>query len=69
MVNRLNWAGRLFSLAAILMPAGCLLGGFGNSETDPSLAIVATPIGAACAIVAACLALWSAFDRKRDTQP
>ncbi|MCK5858423.1 hypothetical protein [Abyssibacter sp.] len=29
-----------------LVPAGFLLGGVGNTESDPSLAIVLTPIGA-----------------------
>ncbi|NNF15620.1 MAG: hypothetical protein HKN70_02680, partial [Gammaproteobacteria bacterium] len=31
---------------ALLMPVGFLLGGVGNSEVDPSLAIVFVPIGA-----------------------
>ena len=40
-------AGWALRWGAALVPAGFLLGGVGNSETDPSLAIVATPIGAA----------------------
>lgn len=40
-------AGWALRWGAALVPAGFLLGGIGNGETDPSLAIVATPIGAA----------------------
>lgn len=39
-------AGRLLRWGAVLVPAGFLLGGIGNSESDPSLFIIATPIGA-----------------------
>lgn len=44
-----GWALRW---GAGLVPAGFLLGGIGNSEGDPSLAILATPIGAALLIYA-----------------
>lgn len=37
---------------AALVPAGFLLGGLGNSESDPSLAIIATPVGAALLVFA-----------------
>ncbi|ROH92142.1 hypothetical protein ED208_07185 [Stagnimonas aquatica] len=37
---------------AALVPAGFLLGGIGNGESDPSLAIIATPIGAALLVFA-----------------
>lgn len=44
-----GWALRW---GAALVPAGFLLGGIGNSESDPSLAIIATPVGAALLIYA-----------------
>lgn len=44
-----GWALRW---GAALVPTGFLLGGVGNSESDPSLAILATPIGAALLIFA-----------------
>ena len=40
-------AGRWLRWGSALVPAGFLLGGVGNSESDPSLAILLTPIGAA----------------------
>ena len=43
---------RLWVLAGVLTPAGFLLGGMTASEVDPSLWIVLTPVGAACALVA-----------------
>lgn len=39
-------AARLLCAGAALVPAGFFLGGIGNSESDPSLLIVLTPIGA-----------------------
>ena len=42
----------LMIAAAIFMPFGFLLGGVGNNEVDPSLAILMTPIGAVLAILA-----------------
>ncbi|MBT8135867.1 MAG: hypothetical protein KJO54_02510 [Gammaproteobacteria bacterium] len=47
--------------AAVLMPAGFFLGGIGNPETDPSLAIVLVPIGALLLITAAAIAAFSAW--------
>lgn len=44
-----DWALRW---GAALVPAGFLLGGIGNSESDPSLAILATPLGAALLLLA-----------------
>ena len=37
---------------AVLMPLGFFAGGVLNSETDPSLAVLVTPVGAALLIVA-----------------
>lgn len=45
-------AGWALRWGAALVPAGFLLGGIGNTETDPSLAILATPLGAALLIYA-----------------
>lgn len=39
-------AGRMLRWGALLVPAGFFLGGIGNRESDPSLFILATPIGA-----------------------
>ena len=39
-------AGLLLRIGSLLVPAGFFLGGIGNSESDPSLAILLTPIGA-----------------------
>lgn len=39
-------ASAMIRHGALLVPAGFFLGGIGNSETDPSLAIILTPIGA-----------------------
>ena len=38
---------------ALLIPFGFLLGGIGNSETDPSLAILFVPVGALMVLYAA----------------
>lgn len=43
---RRSRAGRSLRWGALLMPLGFFLGGIGNSESDPSLAILLTPIGA-----------------------
>lgn len=48
---------------AALVPAGFLLGGLGNSESDPSLAIIATPIGAALLVFALFDAVRAAWRR------
>ncbi|MGH8482335.1 MAG: hypothetical protein ACRES8_07735 [Nevskiaceae bacterium] len=39
-------AGRTLRWGSLLVPAGFFFGGIGNSETDPSLPILATPVGA-----------------------
>ncbi len=44
--GRRHRAARLLAWGSALVPAGFLLGGIGNSESDPSLLIVATPVGA-----------------------
>lgn len=43
---RRSRAGRSLRWGALLMPLGFFLGGIGNSESDPSLAILLTPVGA-----------------------
>lgn len=47
---------KLLILGAWLMPLGFLLGGVLNSEGDPSLAILAVPIGGLCLLLALLLA-------------
>ena len=54
-------AGRWLRWGAALVPAGFFLGGIGNSEGDPSLAIVLTPLGALAVLAALVLcvrAVW-----------
>jgi hypothetical protein len=46
-------ASRLLRAGALLVPAGFLLGGVGNAEGDPSLAILLVPVGAVLAFLAA----------------
>ena len=48
-------AGGWLRWGAALVPAGFFLGGIGNSEGDPSLAIVLTPIGALAILIALAL--------------
>jgi len=43
---------RLLRLGSVLVPAGFLLGGVGNAEGDPSIAILLVPIGAVLVLVA-----------------
>lgn len=50
---------------AILVPVGFLAGGIGNTETDPSLAIVAVPLGALLVIYALIVAALSARAESR----
>ena len=55
-------AGVWLRWGAALVPAGFFLGGIGNSEGDPSLAIVLTPLGALAVLIALTLcvkAVWS----------
>ncbi|MEZ5989959.1 MAG: hypothetical protein R3F30_12700 [Planctomycetota bacterium] len=42
---------------AVLLPVGFFLGGVGNSEGDPSLAILLVPVGALCLLVGLVLVL------------
>lgn len=54
-------AGAALRWGAALVPAGFFLGGIGNSESDPSLAILATPVGALLLLYALwrlCRAAW-----------
>jgi hypothetical protein len=43
---------RLLRLGSVLVPAGFFLGGIGNAEGDPSLAILLVPLGAVLVLVA-----------------
>jgi hypothetical protein len=43
---------KLLILGAWLMPLGFLLGGILNSEGDPSLGILAVPVGGVCLLIA-----------------
>ena len=54
---------RLVRWGAVLMPLGFFAGGILNSEGDPSLGIVLSPVGAALLILAL---IRSAFQRKRS---
>lgn len=56
-------AGRWLRWGAALVPAGFFLGGIGNAESDPSLAIVLTPIGALAVLVALVWCVRSAWRR------
>lgn len=56
-------AGWALRWGAALVPAGFLLGGIGNSESDPSLAILATPLGAALLLLALFTATRAAWRR------
>lgn len=61
--RKLKVAGALLRWGALLVPAGFFLGGIGNSETDPSLFILATPVGALLvlhALASAALQAWRA---------
>lgn len=54
-------AGWSLRCGSLLVPAGFFLGGIGNSETDPSLFILATPVGALLvlhALVSASIQVW-----------
>ena len=64
--GRVRWAGRLFIAAGVLVPAGFFLGGVGNSESDPSLWIVMTPLGGLAALVAVMLAGWETWPADRS---
>lgn len=54
-------AGGWLRAGAVLVPAGFFLGGIGNSEGDPSLAIVLTPLGAAAVVIALVLCVRAAW--------
>ena len=54
--------------AAVLMPAGFFLGGIGNPETDPSIAIVLVPIGALLLIAGAAIAAFSSWTGTGNTE-
>lgn len=59
--RKLARAGLLLRIGALLVPAGFFFGGIGNSETDPSLFILAVPVGALLvlhALASAALQAW-----------
>lgn len=56
-------AGLWLRSGAALVPAGFFLGGIGNSEGDPSLAIALTPIGALAVLIALGLCVKAAWVR------
>lgn len=62
-------AGGWLRWGAALMPAGFFLGGIGNSEGDPSLAIVLTPLGAVAVLVALALCVKAAWAQKWWSSP
>jgi len=55
---------RLLRAGALLVPAGFLLGGVGNAEGDPSLAILLVPLGAALAFAAVATVAWRLLRRR-----
>jgi hypothetical protein len=57
-------ASRLLRAGAVLVPAGFLLGGVGNPEGDPSLAIFLVPVGAFLALSAVGTVAWGALRRR-----
>lgn len=50
--ERLRRAARALRFGALAIPLGFLLGGIGNAETDPSLAILLVPVGAIAVLYA-----------------
>lgn len=56
-------AGVWLRWGAALVPAGFFLGGIGNSEGDPSLLIVLTPIGALAVLIALALCVKAAWSK------
>ncbi|MES2885974.1 MAG: hypothetical protein V4709_14305 [Pseudomonadota bacterium] len=56
-------AGMWLRWGAALVPTGFFLGGIGNAEGDPSLAIVLTPIGALAVLIALALCVKAAWGR------
>jgi hypothetical protein len=56
-------AGAWLRWGAALVPAGFFLGGIGNSEGDPSLAIVLTPVGALAVLIALALCAKAAWQK------
>lgn len=60
---RLKLASFFFLDAAVLLPVGFLLGGLQPTESDPSIGILLTPIGALLLLAAVVLTCWSATSR------
>ena len=56
----LDRASAALRTGALLIPGGFLLGGIGNAETDPSLAIVLVPLGALMVLYATAITALSA---------
>ncbi len=53
----------------LLVPVGFLLGGIGNTETDPSLFILVVPVGALLALAAVVTVAVGAWEKQRATPP
>lgn len=63
-------ASRMIRWGAVLVPAGFFLGGLGNSESDPSLFIIATPVGALMVLHAvASMAMGAARAKEKAPSP
>ena len=56
-------AGAWLRWGAALVPAGFFLGGIGNTEGDPSLPIVLTPLGALAVLIALGLCVKAAWGK------
>ena len=62
-------ASRMIRWGALLVPLGFFLGGIGNSETDPSLLIVLTPVGALMVLFAVLAMVKGAWSRPELAVP
>ena len=61
--RRLELASKLLRAAAVLLPLGFFLGGFGAYEGDPGVGVFLTPIGAAITWLAILLVAMVASER------
>ena len=62
-------ASRTLRVGAVLVPAGFFFGGIGNSESDPSLFIAATPLGALMVLHAVAAMALGAHQRHQQKAP
>jgi hypothetical protein len=63
---RLKLASFFLLDAAVLMPLGFFLGGWGHGESDPSAGVLLVPLGAALLFAGVALVAWSAVTNPRD---